>query len=293
MNIKEKYREKIKKKLFNASLLAVLVGGGIVSSVSEIITNEAPVYAEESSKEIKNGVTVEKSGTSSYALSLPSGNTQIGSLDGVPVIKSGTKDMSSQAFQDLVNSIVAETDAQYIVNETFWGSNTQLVGGTPISNMPSGQSFWLKADGFTNSDNYVELSKNGKALIKAVGHATDTESGNQIPLDLGIIYRDSDTSNASRTGEKVYMSAKSQNGVITLGWVAPADAGSTDTGGSSEGGGSTGGSGSGDMASYLNRIRFDVVLLNANTGQPLPDDKTLMAMKLSDIDGATRFTISV
>lgn len=35
--------------------------------------------------------------TEAYALSLPPGNTQIGKIDDVPVIKAGTKDMSSSA----------------------------------------------------------------------------------------------------------------------------------------------------------------------------------------------------
>ncbi|MDN3202053.1 LPXTG cell wall anchor domain-containing protein [Enterococcus faecalis] len=229
--------------------------------------------------------------TEAHALSLPSGNTQIGKIDGVPVIKAGTKDMSSSAFQELVDAVVTDSDAQYVVNKAYWGANTQLANGTPLANMPTGQSFWLKADGFTNADHYVQLNKNGKALIRSVGYATDLSTGKQIPLDLGVIYRDSQTSNGSGTANKIYMAAKSQNGVITLGWVAPADDGSTDTGGSSEGGSTGSGSRDGAMASYVNDVVFAMTLINADTGQPLPAEKTIMALKLSDIDALQRATL--
>ncbi|MCF0232824.1 MAG: hypothetical protein HUJ63_11310, partial [Enterococcus sp.] len=224
-----------------------------------------------------------------HALSLPPGNTQIGEIGGIPVIKAGTKDMSSPAFQKLVDAVVTDSNAEYVVNKTYWSGSTQLANGTPIANMSSGQSFWLKADGFTEADHYVHLNKNGQALIRSVGYATELRTGKQIPLDLEIIYRDSQTSNGSGTADTIYMAAKSQNGVITLGWLAPADAGSADTGGSSEDGSSA--SGSGAMASYVNDVEFAMVLVNANTGQPLPEDKTLMALKLSDIDVLQRATL--
>ncbi len=228
--------------------------------------------------------------TEAYALSLPPGNTQIGKIDDVPVIKAGTKDMSSSAFQALVDAVVTDSDAQYVVNQAYWGASTQLANGISLSNMPTGQSFWLKADGFTDADRYVQLAKNEIAKITSVGYATDLSTGKQIPLDLGIIYRNSQTSNGSGTANKVYMAAKSQNGVITLGWLAPADDGSVDTGGSSEGG-VTGSPGAGAMASYLNDAVFDMVLVNAETGQPLPAEKTIMALKLSDIDALQRATL--
>lgn len=225
------------------------------------------------------------------ALSLPSGNMEIGKIDGVPVIKAGTKDMSSSAFQRLVDAIVTDSNAQYVVNKVYWGPNTKLVNGQALGHMATGQSYWLKQDGFTETDGYVALKKNGQSLIRSVGYAIDLNTGKQIPLDLGIIYRNSQTSNGSETADTVYMAAKSQNGVITLGWLAPADAGSEDVGGSAESGGSASGGGDGVMASYLNMADFDMVLVNANTGQPLPVDKTIMALKLSDIDVLQRATL--
>jgi hypothetical protein len=269
-----KYKKFIDKKLKKLVCLGLFatIGLGVTASgvVTELINPEA---------------------LAAHAIELPSGNVQIGQIDGVPVIKANTNDMSSQAFQDLVDGIITDSDAQYVVNKTFWGPSTQLLGGTPLANMGTGQSYWLRADGFTNADYYVSLKKNGQALIKNVGYATDIESDKKVNLDLGVIYHDSQTSNGTGSAENIYMAAKSQNGVITLGWLAPADDGSSETGGSSEGGGGPGGSGDGSMAAYINNVRFSLVLVNADTGQPLPSEKTLMALKLSDIDALQRATL--
>lgn len=262
------FMKQTKRTLVGAALLTMLVGGGIVGSVPFLQSN-----------------------STAYALTLPAGNTELGQISGVPVIQSSTNDMASPAFQDLVDSIVSESNPQYVVNETYWGANTQLVGGTPLASMPTGQSFWLKEDGFTNSDNYVTLNKGEPAGITNVGYATDLESGKKIPLNLVVVYQDSQTSNGAGTADKVYLAAKNQGSVVTLGWVAPADAGSENTGGSSEGGGPVGGDGGGDMASYINSVRFSLVLVNADTGQPLPDDKTMMALKISDVDALQKVAL--
>uniref|UniRef100_UPI00359C6F6E MucBP domain-containing protein n=1 Tax=Enterococcus faecalis TaxID=1351 RepID=UPI00359C6F6E len=227
---------------------------------------------------------------SAYAFSVPSGNTKIGELGGVPVIKAKTKDMSTSAFQSLVNAIIGESSAQYVVDRTYWTTNTQLSGGIPLSSMPNGQSYWLKQDGFTNADKFISLRKNGRALIRSVGYATEVSTNKKIPLDLMIVYLDSSTSNGSGTADTMYLAVKNQNSVLTFGWLAPADAGSEDVGGSSEGGGYISG-GSGAMASYVNNVRFGIALINANTKQLLPANKTLMALKLSDIDVLQRATL--
>lgn len=270
MKYKKFVHKKLKKLLCFGLFTTVAVGMTASGTVTELINPGALV---------------------AQAIELPAGNTQIGQIDGVPVIKANTNDMSSQAFQDLVDGIITDSDAQYVVNKTFWGTNTKLVGGTPLANMGTGQSYWLRADGFTNADSYVQLAKNEVARIANVGYATDIESDKKINLDLGVIYHDSQTSNGSGSAETIYMAAKSQNGVITLGWLAPADNGSSESGGSSEGGGGPGGSGDGTMAAYINNVRFSLVLVNADTGQPLPPEKTLMALKLSDIDALQRATL--
>jgi adhesin isopeptide-forming family sspB-C2 type protein len=258
----------IKKKLVGASVMLALAGGGVLATnyflpVEDIVA---------------------------YALTLPSGNTEIGKINNVPVIKANTNNIASPAFQQLVDSIIADSNARYVVNKAYWSPNTALVGGNPLSNMSIGQSYWIKDDGFTNTDKYVQLRKNEVARISNIGYATDMETGNNINLDLGVIYQNSQTSNGSGTADTIYMAAKSQSGVITLGWLAPADAGSNETGGESENGGS-GSGGGGAMASYVNSVEFTLVLVNADTGQPLDNDQTLMALKLSDIDALQRATL--
>lgn len=251
---------KRKKWLYSSLVLGVLVGGVVGSEM--IQANNPSITAQ--------------------AISLPSGVTQVGTIHGVPVVKSTTNNMGSQAFQDIVSSLLGETGyPPYIINEAYWGNDTTLVNGKPLSSIGEAAAQIFGRDGFLPSDLGIEIPVGGRALIRNVGTAINTADGSTIPLSLGITVNGATQPDGTPL-DKVVMGAKSQSSVITLAWGSLIRGGEN-TGGSTEGGGIGGSSSDGTLMQYIDKVSYTLTFINTNTGQALSND-TLMPIKNSDID---------
>ncbi|MDN3200482.1 SpaA isopeptide-forming pilin-related protein [Enterococcus faecalis] len=251
---------KRKKWLYSSLVLGVLAGGVVGSEM--IQANNPSITAQ--------------------AISLPSGVTQVGTINGVPVVKSTTNNMGSQSFQDIVSSLLGETGyPPYIINEAYWGNDTTLVNGKPLSSIGEAAAQIFGRDGFLPSDLGIEIPVGGRALIRNVGTAINTADGSTIPLSLGITVKGATQPDGTPL-DKVVMGAKSQSSVITLAWGSLIRGGEN-TGGSTEGGGIGGSSSDGTLMQYIDQIRYTLTFINTNTGQALSND-TLMPIKNSDID---------
>ena len=223
------------------------------------------------------------------AASLPAGASQVGTINNAPVIKSPTANMGDDNFKSIVTKLTEGIGTpSYVVNQVSWTGSSSLVGGKDISSFGKSTTYVFGQDGYLPTDKGVLLNAGGQALIKSVGSAIDTKTGKQVPLDLGIRF----TGAKNPTGDplnQAVLAAKSQGGVITLGFNAPTYVGDM-TGGETEGGGTTGGTSDGSGSYFINEVTYQVVLLNAQTGQPLPND-TLMPIKMSDIDASQLATM--
>ncbi len=217
------------------------------------------------------------------ALTLPSGATQVGTINNAPVIKSPTNNTNSQSFKDIISTLLEGVETPpYVVNQVYWGNQSSLTNGKNISTFGQSPTAVFGADGFLPTDKAVLLNKGGQSVIKNVGTAINTATGETIPVALGITFEGA----SLPTGESlspVLMGAKSQNGVITLAWGAPTNVGNGESGGSTEGGEIGGGTNDGTGFWFIDQINFRITLLNNNTGAKLPDN-TLMPIKMSDID---------
>ncbi|MBO0422725.1 LPXTG cell wall anchor domain-containing protein [Enterococcus plantarum] len=218
------------------------------------------------------------------ALTLPEGATQVGTINNAPVIKSPTDNMASQTFQDILAGLLEGAgNPTYIINQAAWGSSTSLANGKPLSSISSAATTILGADGFLPNDSAIEIPVGGKALIRNVGTALKPSDGTLVPISLGITVN-SATEPDGTPYETVLMGAKSQNSVITLGWGSIVRGGSNTGGGQTEGGAAGGESSDGTLMGYIESISYTLTFLNSDTGQPLPENDTLMPIKNSDID---------
>lgn len=241
-----------------------------------------------------------------HALSLASGDSLMGNIDGnIPVIKASTNDTTSKAFQNTVDSITREitSQPQFVVQQLEWGGNTSLSkssagtiqplsswvdsNGYTIFSSVDGSPKSLYVDGFNGSDMGVQLpiDGTGSVLISNVGTAKDLSTDKTINLDMQVTVNGVNlVSPATNIG--VILSAKNQGTTVSLG-VTPIQTGGTSSGGSSEGG-SSGGNGQtvvGANLGWMDNVNYTVTLRNHDTGVALPNDQTIMAMKVSDIDG--------
>ncbi|MFC4651608.1 beta strand repeat-containing protein [Lactococcus nasutitermitis] len=268
--------------LYSGGVLAVLVGGGMVyQAVAQPITVQAATLA--------------------------SGDSLLGNINGtIPVIKSSTTDTSSPAFQKTVDSLTQglSPQPQYLVTDLEWGSNTKLVAASsgnivPLSSWtgntgngdyslfsPNGTNESLYADGFSPDDSSVNLpiDGTGSAIIQNVGTATDLSTKQTITLDMQVTLNSVNLLEPATSLGAIF-SAHNVGSTISLG-VTPLQTGGTSGDISNEGGnnGSSGVGGVGLGLGYMNNVSYTVTLRNHDTGEILPSD-TLMAMKVSDIDG--------
>ncbi|NSM92231.1 LPXTG cell wall anchor domain-containing protein [Enterococcus faecalis] len=249
-----------KKWLYSAGILAVLAGG--VASTEIIQTTNPSIIAQ--------------------AVTLPNGANQVGTINNAPVIQSPTSDMGSKVFQEIISSLLGETGyPPYIINEAYWGADTLLANGKPLSSISSSATAIFGRDGFLPSDSGIEIPVGGKALIRNVGTAIQTADKKQIPISLGVTVN-SATQPDGTPLDTVVMGAKSQSSVITLAWGSIVRGGEN-SGGQTEGGDISGESSDGTLMTYIDSVSYTLTFINSETGQPLSND-TLLPIKNSDID---------
>ncbi|WPH48354.1 LPXTG cell wall anchor domain-containing protein (plasmid) [Enterococcus faecalis] len=249
-----------KKWLYSASILAVLAGGVVGA---EMIQENNPAITAQ-------------------AVTLPNGATQVGTINNAPVVQSPITDMSSKGFQDIISSLLGETDyPPYIINEAYWGASTQLANGRPLSEIGEAPTLIFGRDGFLPSDSGIELAMGQTAYIQNVGSAIQTADGKTIPISLAITVN-SATQPDGTPLDTVVMGAKSQSSVITLAWGSMLRNGEN-SGGQTEGGGIGGDNSDGTLLTYIDSISYTLTFINSETGQPLTNN-TLMPIKNSDID---------
>lgn len=257
-----KMTKQMKRMLYSASVLGVLAGGvGIAYQINPTAVMEV-----------------------AYALTLPDGAKQVGTINNAPVIKSPTDNMASDTFQEIIAGILEGADnPPYIINQASWGNDTSLFNGQPLSSISSSATAIFGADGFLPTDHAVEMAVGSTAYINNVGTAIEVETGKEIPISLAVTVN-SATEPEGTPLTSVVMGAKSQSSVITLAWGSIVRGGTNTGGGQTEGGGIGGGeSQDGTLLSYIHSISYTLTFVNTETGQPLPNE-TLMPIKNSDID---------
>ena len=185
-----------------------------------------------------------------HALSLPSGNTQIGTIGKAPVIQ--TSNNSFSTMQPLFDSLISGKQPDYIVGDTHDGAGGQVVGwhgntsyaGTAISNADTlvngtrGLSYQtirhglMLQDGFQAGDKFNYVSKGQEVNIKNVGTAYDVKAKKNIPIGMAIrindaTYYDSRSSQTPRNvfndGFRLLVAARNNGGTITLGYMVSMD----------------------------------------------------------------------
>lgn len=252
-------------------------------------------------------------GTIAHALTLPPGNTQIGSIGSAPVIQTSNNNFST--MQPLFDSLTGAVQPDYIVGDTqdgtggkavAWNSSTSYAG-TAISNANSlvngahGLSYDTIHygmgihDGFQDGDKFNYVSKGQEVAIKNVGTAYDVKAGKNIPVGLALkindaTYFDSTSSTIPRNvfgdGFRLLVGARNNNGTITLGYMVSMDGiPNPGSGQGSEGGGSggSGGAATGASSGIPESVWVTPTFYNMETQEHLPAN-TLVAMKVSDID---------
>ena len=102
-----------KKWLYSASALVLLVGGGF--ALSQVSHVEFPqTFA---SADVVNA-------------------TQIGTVNGQPVVKAQSSDMTSASFQGTVDGLLASANldgVKYVADNIGWQADTTLYGGQALS----------------------------------------------------------------------------------------------------------------------------------------------------------------
>lgn len=251
--------------------------------------------------------------TVAYALTLPPGNTQIGSIGSSPVIQTSNNNFST--MQPLFDSLTGAQTPDFIVGDTqdgtggkpvAWNSLTSYAG-TTISNANSlvnganglfydtihhGMGI---SDGFQDGDKFNYVSKGQEVAVKNVGTAYDVKTGKNIPIGLALkvndaTYFDSTTSTTPRNvfgdGFRLLLGARNEGGTITFGVMVSMDGIPNSGSGQGNEGGGSGGSGSdaiGAASGIPASVGVTPSFYNMETGQNLPAN-SLVAMKVSDID---------
>ncbi|WP_339000895.1 SpaA isopeptide-forming pilin-related protein (plasmid) [Lactococcus garvieae] len=274
----------------SAVLLALAGGTGIVATVNPSIIS-----------------------TVVQALTLPPGNTQIGSIGSAPVIQTSNNNFST--MQPLFDSLTGNQKPDFIVGDTqdgtggkpvAWNSSTSYAG-TAISNANSlvnganGLSYDTIhhgmgiSDGFQDGDKFNYVSKGQEVAVKNVGTAYDVKTGKNVPIGLALkvndaTYFDSATSTTPRNvfgdGFRLLLGARNEGGTITFGVMVSMDGIPNPGSGQGNEGGGSGGSGSnaiGAASGIPASVGVTPSFYNMETGQNLPAN-SLVAMKVSDID---------
>jgi len=256
-----------------------------------------------------------------YALTLPPGNTQIGSIGNAPVIQTSNNNFST--MQPLFDSLTGAIQPEYIVGDTqdgtggkpvAWNSSTTYAG-TAISNANSlvnganGLSYDTIhygmgiSDGFQDNDKFNYVSKGQEINIKNIGTAYNVKTGKNVPIGMAVkindaTYYDSTTSTTPRNvfgdGFRLLVGARNNGGTITLGYMVSMDGiPNSGSGQGSEGGGSggSGGDAIGAASGIPESVRGTISLYDMDTKQNLPAS-TIMAMKVSDIDAGQSAQLS-
>lgn len=282
----------------SAVILALAGGTGIVATVNPSIIS-----------------------TVAHALTLPSGNTQIGSIGNAPVIQTSNNNFST--MQPLFDSLTGAIQPEYIVGDTqdgtggkpiAWNSSTSYAG-TAISNANSlinganGLSYDTIhygmgiSDGFQDGDKFNYLKQGQAIAIHNVGTAYNVKTGKNIPVGMKVTindatYYDSTTSSSPRNvfgdGFRLLVGARNNGGTITLGYMVSMDGiPNSGSGQGSEGGGSggLGGDAIGAASGIPESVRGVITIVDESNGNPL-SSSTLMAMKVSDIDAGQSAQLS-
>lgn len=229
------------------------------------------------------------------ALTLPSGVTEIGKINNAPVLKAPTNDMDDPWFQELTQSLFEEIGTpSYIIKQVTWGSDTVLYNGKDLSSFGSAPTTIFGGDGYLPTDKGINLKVGQSAYIQNVGIAIQSSTGKEVPLSMEVKLEGAEGFGSATSPLTVFdealLVAKNQSGVLTLGWGTLSQGG-TEGGGQGEGGGvEGGGSSDGSSLMFLDNINYKVMLIDSNTGKPLPND-TLMPIKMSDIDASQRATM--
>ncbi|WP_285015293.1 SpaA isopeptide-forming pilin-related protein [Lactococcus garvieae] len=259
--------------------------------------------------------------TVAYALTLPPGNTQIGSIGNAPVIQTSNNNFST--MQPLFDSLTGTIQPEYIVGDTqdgtggkpvAWNSSTTYAG-TAISNANSlvnganGLSYDTIhygmgiSDGFQDNDKFNYVSKGQEINIKNIGTAYNVKTGKNVPIGMAVkindaTYYDSTTSSSPRNvfgdGFRLLVGARNNGGTITLGYMVSMDGIPNSGSGQGNEGGGSGGSGGdaiGAASGIPESVRGTISLYDMDTKQNLPAS-TIMAMKVSDIDAGQSAQLS-
>ncbi|MCQ8264804.1 SpaA isopeptide-forming pilin-related protein [Streptococcus suis] len=274
-------RNKNGKKRFKKSMVVAVAGvtvfaAGTTGAFEPFVAPFSPQQVQ--AAELKNG-------------------KQIGTLNNVPVVQSTTTDMSSDAFQSLVDSILEDQNldkVKYVADKIQWNSNTEVkgVGGVQVGEIVSifgtNIASFLMADGYVRGDVGAYLNPGQSLAVTNVGTITNIDTGEKIPVDLIITHEDVVHGADGWSNKDVAMAIKNQNSVITVGVAVPTGGGVAGGGsGQTEDGGSAGGAiGTGRAAGYIEQTTYTATLVRSDTKIPIPNEEVLMAMKVSDIDGS-------
>lgn len=253
--------------IYGASVVTILAGGVVTTAITQPQLFSQLVHALDISS---------------------SDGSQVGTIGSTPVIKSTSNSMSSNAFKNIVSALVAGQNPSTVVNQVAWGASSGLAGGQNLSNFGTSPTYVYGQEGFQPTDQALLLNAGNTALIRNVGTAITMADGSTVPIDLGITFRSAQAPGGGTLNSDMLLSARNNNGVITLAWGAYIESG-VDGGGEGENGGIPGG-GDGSGFYFIDNVSYKITLLNHNTGQPLPRD-TLMPIKVSDIDGSQRATM--
>ncbi|WP_460059291.1 MSCRAMM family protein, partial [Pseudolactococcus yaeyamensis] len=213
--------------------------------------------------------------------------TQIGIINGKPVVKAQSNDMSSASFQATVNGLLKDTNTdgvKYIADNISWQGNTSLYNGQNLDSFGSAARFFLGNDGFLPSDQAIHINKGDFFIVQNVGTIKDINTGQNIPVSLAVTNNGIAHGADGQTNEDAIFAIKNQGGTITIGAVTPASGNSSGSGQSENGGGSGGAVGDGSMVGFIEKVMTNVSLVRSDNGQAIPNDELLVAMKVSDVD---------
>mgnify|MGYP000004579157 FL=1 len=253
-----------KKWLYSATALALLVGG--VFSLNHEFHVDLPV--SHVSADVVNA-------------------TQVGSLNGQPVVKAQSTDMGSSSFQATVDGLLKNANldgVKYVADNISWQPNTSLNGGVPLSSFGSAARFNLGQDGFLKTDLAVPINVGQNLIVMNVGSITDIVTGEKIPVSMKVMYLGIEHGDDGQTNQNAIIGVRNEGSTITFGAVTPVSGTATSGGQTESGGGAGGAVGDGSLVGFINKIRTNIALVRSDNGQEIPNSDIIMAMKVSDVD---------
>ena len=253
-----------KKWLYSATALALLVGG--VFSLNHEFHVDLPV--SHVSADVVNA-------------------TQVGSLNGQPVVKSQSTDMGSSSFQATVDGLLKNANldgVKYVADNISWQPNTFLNGGIPLASFGSAARFNLGQDGFLKTDLAVPINVGQNLIVMNVGSITDIVTGEKIPVSMKVMYLGIEHGDDGQTNQNAIIGVRNEGSTITFGAVTPVSGTATSGGQTESGGGAGGAVGDGSLVGFINKIRTNIALVRSDNGQEIPNSDIIMAMKVSDVD---------